>query len=64
MFLRQLQQIVFSGTVKQISPNFFLYSKVSHSKNHFSLRLMMITQLPTEQIREFHPVIPTPLEDL
>jgi len=61
-FLWQLEQIVFSGTVKQISPHFFLYNKVNHSKNHFIVRLedtVMITQLPTEQISEFHPVIPT-----
>lgn len=58
MFLWQLQQIVFSGTVKQISSNFLC--KTSYSKNHF-LRLeetTMIMQLPTEQIREFNPGIP------
>lgn len=49
-FLWQLQQIVFSGTVKQ-TLNFFLYSKANHFKYNCILRLEeteILTQLPTE----------------
>lgn len=51
MFLRQLRQIVFSGTVKQNTLKIILRLK----------EIMMITQVPTEKknIKGFHPVIPT-----